>query len=73
VDRATGIPPAERYQGSRQSASGAILMITPPDLRRQARHLLTQADRAAHGIEKRILLDLAAKLGEPRCRAWSLL
>jgi hypothetical protein len=39
-------------------------MITPPDLRRQARHLLTQADRAALGIEKRILLDRAAKLEE---------
>jgi hypothetical protein len=39
-------------------------MITPPDLRRQARHLLTQADRATDGVEKRILLDLAARLGE---------
>jgi hypothetical protein len=39
-------------------------MITPSDLRRQARHLLLEADRAADGSEKRILIDLADKLGE---------
>jgi hypothetical protein len=39
-------------------------MITPAALRRQARDLSVQADRAADDIEKKILLDLAAKLGE---------
>jgi hypothetical protein len=39
-------------------------MITPPDLRRQSRHLMTEADRAVDVIEKRILFELASRLRE---------
>jgi hypothetical protein len=37
-------------------------MITPPELRRQARRLSIDAERAADGGEKRILLDLVSRL-----------
>jgi hypothetical protein len=37
-------------------------MITPPELRRQARRLSIDAEHAAEGAEKRILLDLASRL-----------
>jgi hypothetical protein len=37
-------------------------MITPPELRRQARRLSIDAEHAADGAEKRILLDLASRL-----------
>jgi hypothetical protein len=37
-------------------------MITPPELRRQARRLSIDAEQAADGAEKRILLGLVSRL-----------
>ena len=37
-------------------------MITPPELRQQARRLSSDAERTADSAEKKILLDLVSKL-----------
>jgi len=39
-------------------------MITPPELRQQARCLLADARRARNNAEKKLLLELAAKVLE---------
>jgi hypothetical protein len=39
-------------------------MITPPELRQQARRLLADARRARNNAEKKLLLELAAKVLE---------
>jgi len=43
-------------------------MITPPELRQQARRLLADARHARNSVEKKLLLQLAEKVLETAAR-----